>query len=242
MNNAPAADSSSLHSTAAAGKGGGGGGAGSPGGPRINLAHSHFQMLAGVCAEFCAVTGRLDMLFGQIFQAFRARGQQGVFLDTLEPYVLMGKLKTLSPEVISAFIDRCQSAGDMIAAERLVLRLEPRSLELETTLPLLRGHRLYSALLAVKALTGDHVSSAEEVLREAMSIAERDRLRAPHPPPSGDGGERGEGDRQQQLLHPYPADPTFDELGYKVLLYLERCFRGRVLGASEPLSAVDTAK
>ncbi|CAN0370448.1 unnamed protein product, partial [Ectocarpus sp. 13 AM-2016] len=109
MNNAPAADSSSLHSTvAAAGKGGGGGGAGSPGGPRINLAHSHFQMLAGVCAEFCAVTGRLDMLFGQIFQAFRARGQQGVYLDTLEPYVLMGKLKTLSPEVISAFIDRCQ--------------------------------------------------------------------------------------------------------------------------------------
>ncbi|CAN0191491.1 unnamed protein product, partial [Ectocarpus sp. 12 AP-2014] len=243
MNNAPAADSSSLHSTAAAaGKGGGGGGAGSPGGPRINLAHSHFQMLAGVCAEFCAVTGRLDMLFGQIFQAFRARGQQGVFLDTLEPYVLMGKLKTLSPEVISAFIDRRQSAGDMIAAERLVLRLEPRSLELETTLPLLRGHRLYSALLAVGALTGDHVSSAEEVLREAMSIAERDRLRAPHPPSSGDGGERGEGDRQQQLLHPYPADPTFDELGYKVLLYLKRCFRGRVLGASEPLSAVDTAK
>ncbi|CAM9825388.1 unnamed protein product [Ectocarpus sp. 13 AM-2016] len=75
-----------------------------------------------------------------------------------------------------------------------------------------------------------------------MSIAERDRLRAPHPPPSGDGGERGEGDRQQELLHPYPADPTFDELGYKVLLYLKRCFRGRVLGASEPLSAVDTAK
>lgn len=51
----------------------------------------------------------------------------------------------------------------MIAAERLVLRLEPRSLDLETTLPLLRGHRLHSALLAVGALTGDHVSSAEEV-------------------------------------------------------------------------------
>lgn len=73
-----------------------------------------------------------------------------------------------------------------------------------------------------------------------MSIAERDHLRAPHPPPSGDGGEGGEGDRQQ--LHPYPADPTFDELGYKVLLYLKRCFRGRVLGAAEPLSTVDTAK
>ncbi|CAN0112093.1 unnamed protein product, partial [Hapterophycus canaliculatus] len=95
INNAPAAEV--VQGVGSPGVGGGGG-------SRINLAHSHFQMLAGVCAEFCAVTGRLDMLFGQIFQAFRARGQQGVFLDTLEPYVLMGKLRTLSPEVTSAFV------------------------------------------------------------------------------------------------------------------------------------------
>lgn len=56
-----------------------------------------------------------------------------------------------------------QTGGDMIAAERLVLRLEPRSLNLATTLPLLRRHRLHSALLAVRASRGDHVSSAEEV-------------------------------------------------------------------------------
>lgn len=73
INNAPASDSSSLlQGLAATASGGGGAAAG-----RINLAHSHFQMLAGVCTEFCAVTGRLDMLFGQVFHAFRARGQQG---------------------------------------------------------------------------------------------------------------------------------------------------------------------
>lgn len=69
INNAPAADVVSSSSGA-----GGGGGVGAS---RINLARSHFQMLAGVCTEFCVVTGRLDMLFGQVFQAFRARGQQG---------------------------------------------------------------------------------------------------------------------------------------------------------------------
>ncbi|CAM9755293.1 unnamed protein product, partial [Scytosiphon promiscuus] len=218
--------------------------------PPSNFMMIHFQMLAGVCAEFCAVTGRLDMLFGQIFQAFRARGQQGVFLDTLEPYVLMGKLRTLSPEVTSAFVDRCQSGGDMVAAERLVLRLEPRSLDLTSTLPLLRRHRLHTALLAVRASTGDYISSVEEVLREVMSIAERDQQHgAPLSPRSDTGGdEREEGEtrrrqqQQQQQLSPYPADPSFDELGYKVLLYLKRCFRGRVLGAAEPLSAADAAK
>lgn len=51
----------------------------------------------------------------------------------------------------------------MVAAERLVLRLEPRSLDLVTALPLLRRHRLHSAFLAVRASRGDHVSSVEEV-------------------------------------------------------------------------------
>lgn len=51
----------------------------------------------------------------------------------------------------------------MVAAERLVLRLEPRTLDLPTVLPLLRRHRLHSALLAVRASRGDHVSSVEEV-------------------------------------------------------------------------------
>lgn len=76
INNAPAAESPSALA-AAAGGAGAMGSSGAGGRARINLAHSHFQMLAGVCAEFCAVTGRLDMLFGPIFHAFRARGQQG---------------------------------------------------------------------------------------------------------------------------------------------------------------------
>lgn len=90
-----------------------------------------------------------------------------------------------------------------------------------------------------------------------MSIAERDHQ--PRVPPSapssshfsaaggngiGNGGGDGDGDegeRQVQLC-PYPADPTFDELGYKVLLYVKRCFRGRVLGAAESLAEAETAK
>ena len=37
-------------------------------------------------------------------------------MDTLEPYVLAGKLKTLSPETLDAFVDRCQvRAGHAIA-------------------------------------------------------------------------------------------------------------------------------
>ena len=74
INNAPAPEPG-LGSDSGRGVGVSGGVGGDK--KRINLAQSHFQMLAGVCAEFCAVTGRLDVLFGQVFSAFRARGQQG---------------------------------------------------------------------------------------------------------------------------------------------------------------------
>ena len=87
-----------------------------------------------------------------------------------------------------------------------------------------------------------------------MSIAERDR---PHAALSSSGNGAGGGSGISSScpssahggagnggaeLCPYPADPTFDELGHKVLLYLTRCFRGRVLGSSEPLSDRETAK
>lgn len=66
-------------------------------------------------------------------------------------------------KVKPVLLRRAQSEGDMVAAERLILRLEPRSIDLGSTLPLLRMHRLYTALLAVRALKGDYVASVEEV-------------------------------------------------------------------------------
>lgn len=47
-----------------------------------------------------------------------------VFLDTLEPYVLVGKLKKLSPEVLSAFVERCSQVG----AKKTKVILEYRAL------------------------------------------------------------------------------------------------------------------
>ena len=56
---------------------------------QMELAQSHFQMLAGVCVEFCVVTKRLDLLFGPIFRRFHNAGYLHVFLDVLEPYILI---------------------------------------------------------------------------------------------------------------------------------------------------------
>lgn len=82
-----------------------------------------------------------------------------------------------------------------------------------------------------------------KVIREVIAIAERDQSPFRSDSAGTNGGvsvnrETGAGTD----LCPYPADPTFDELGYKILLYIKRCFRGRVLGISTPLSEVEIAK
>src|SRR4051812_11903454 len=38
---------------------------------RSNIARSHFQMLAGVCAEYCVVMHRQDVLFGEVLARFK---------------------------------------------------------------------------------------------------------------------------------------------------------------------------
>ncbi|CAN0423558.1 unnamed protein product, partial [Discosporangium mesarthrocarpum] len=70
-----------------------------------------------------------------------------VYLESLEPYILNGKLRTLSPEVISALVDHCQRGGDLARAEQVVLCLQTDLLDVESLLAVLRRHRLHTSLL-----------------------------------------------------------------------------------------------
>jgi vacuolar protein sorting-associated protein 8 len=40
-------------------------------GSSSSSSRSHYQMLAGVCTEYCAVTDRMDVLFGQVLVRFQ---------------------------------------------------------------------------------------------------------------------------------------------------------------------------
>jgi len=66
----------------------------------LDLSHSHFQMLAGVCVDFCIVTKRLDLLYGKIFRKFQEAAQVSIFFDVLEPYILSDRLRYISPAVM----------------------------------------------------------------------------------------------------------------------------------------------
>ena len=90
----------------------------------VDLSQSHYQMLAGVCIDFCVVTKRLDLLFGKIYRSFQDVRFTTIFFDVLEPYLLNDKLRYVAPEVLAQFIEHCMVANDTVAVERCLLHMD----------------------------------------------------------------------------------------------------------------------
>ncbi|KAI9917818.1 hypothetical protein PsorP6_012613 [Peronosclerospora sorghi] len=71
---------------------------------KLDLNKSHYQMLAGVCIEYCALIGRMDLLFGEIYTRFKDANKLEVLIELLEPYILAEKLRNLSPVAMEEFV------------------------------------------------------------------------------------------------------------------------------------------
>lgn len=194
---------------------------------RIDLAQSHFQMLAGVCVEFCVVTRRLDLLFGSIFRRFQTVGFTTVFLDVLEPYILNDKLKYLAPEVMSFFVEHCKATKGIATVERCLLHMDCTIMDFDTILSVLRTNDMYSALFYVfNHGLDDYVTPLEILLEKVFSETDT-------------GGVSLTRKAESVLKSP------FERLGYKAILYLQACFAGKTFPREnriEPEERVQTLK
>jgi vacuolar protein sorting-associated protein 8 len=190
---------------------------------RIDLAQSHFQMLAGVCVEFCVTTRRLDLLFGPIFRRFESAGYVAVFLDVLEPYVLNDKLKYIAPEAMSYLVEHFKSTNGIASVERCLLHMDCTIMDFDSILTLLRTHEMYSALFYVfNQGLDDYVTPLEIILEKLLSEADIGGATAPR--------------RRDGVLQ-----NDFERLGFKALLYIQACFNGKTFPKENLLEPDDRA-
>ena len=78
-----------------------------------------FKLLGDICIYFCTVIEKPLILFGDLFPRFQTAGQESLFLDLLERFILSGQLTFLAPEVLEAFVERRARAaaeGEAVAA------------------------------------------------------------------------------------------------------------------------------
>lgn len=183
-------------------------------GHHIDLAQSHFQMLAGVCIEFCVVTRRLDLLFNEIFQKFFDAGFTSVFLEIIEAYILNDKLKYVAPVVMSHLIEHYKDLNDMATVERCLLHMDITIMDFDSILSLLRKHEMFSALTYVYTRgLNDFVSPLEAIFESLFRII----------------------DSKKGVI----SMESFYRHGYKVLLYMRHCFRNTFFPSGEKISPED---
>jgi hypothetical protein len=193
---------------------------------RIDLAQSHFQMLAGVCIEFCIMTRRPDLLFNDVYDRFRDSGYTAVFLDVLEPYVLNDKLQYIAPEVMSQFVEHCKVTNDVSTVERCLLHMDVTIMDFDSILTLLRKNAMYSALIHVYTHgLNDYISPLETLFEAIFDAAATDF-------------------NKQRRLDGAPRT-AFERYGYKAILYLRHCFTNRTFPLGQelkPENRVDTLR
>ena len=176
---------------------------------QLELAHSHFQMLAGVCVEFCVVTKRLDLLFGSIFRSFHSVGYLNVFLDVLEPYILNDKLDYIAPEAMAHFVEHCRATNGIATVERCLLHLDVTIMDFDSILALLRANEMYSALFYIfNQGLEDYTTPLEILMERIFDAADTGTMPTERRP---DGVPQND----------------FERYGYKAILYLQSCFRNK---------------
>lgn len=182
----------------------------SSGNKRLNLAQSHFEMLSGVCLEYCVTMKRTDLLFGPIFRCFYEARYINVFLDVMETYILNDRLRYIAPEAMVLFVAHCKDMKNISIVEQCLLHLDCKLMDFDSILTLLKKNELFTGLLHVYSMGLDDYSSPLDVVFDAIFDA-LNSSNCIH------GSRRKEGILSNKV----------EQYGYKVLLFIKYCFSGK---------------
>lgn len=149
---------------------------------------NHLQDLAETCFTACQHLGETDFLFDEMYEWYEDAGVQGVFLETMEPYVLDRRIQTVPPAVVKAMVVHYVSKGWESRLEEMICHMETATLDLDQVTGLCKQHGLYDALIYVwNQALNDYITPLIEMLalliplmREADEEASADMLNEEH--------------------------------------------------------------
>jgi hypothetical protein len=189
-----------------------------------SAADTHFILVAAVCIDFCVTIRRVDLLFGDIFDAFAEVNREAAFLEQLEPYILHERLGVLPPLVLKAWVDHHRNVGLLASVERCLLHLDLQALDINNAVRTCLQHRLWSALVYVinRGLL-DYSLPIDVLMTAVMDTATFATTAASTRRPSEDGGDNA--GSSVEIL-PLTASEK-SHLGYTLMLYIAYCITGR---------------
>lgn len=116
----------------------------------VDLLKQHYRNVLPRSIDYCLLIDRLDLLFGHIYDLFSKDSiGHGIYLQSLEPYILSNRFDTISPIVLKDFINYYVDNSHLNQLEQCLNRLDVSCLDLDQIIHITRKHELYMTLLHI---------------------------------------------------------------------------------------------
>ncbi|KAK3396340.1 Golgi CORVET complex core vacuolar protein 8-domain-containing protein [Sordaria brevicollis] len=109
----------------------------------------HLRELAETCFVASHNAEKTDFLFDEMYEWYEDAGLEGIFLETLEPYIIDGSITAIPPTVVKALVIHFVNNGLETRLEDIICHLDTATLDLDQVTMLCKKHSLYDALIYV---------------------------------------------------------------------------------------------
>eukprot|EP01022_Parablepharisma_sp_SALTPOND_P016448 TRINITY_DN240_c0_g1_i1.p1 TRINITY_DN240_c0_g1~~TRINITY_DN240_c0_g1_i1.p1 ORF type:complete len:1429 (-),score=152.52 TRINITY_DN240_c0_g1_i1:4268-8554(-) len=169
-----------------------------------------------VTIEYCIIISAFDLLFKTLFGIFCDYELEYTFLQAMEPFVLAGKFGGISipKDVFETMLDYYLKQNRTQVLEQMLLALNLENQDLQKLADLCITHKLFSALIYVKTLENEEEQFIEPLIYMCTEMRlkqkDNDTLKL-----------------DSIYSNPKQAETSAIYLGYKVLWYIDLCFKGQ---------------
>jgi hypothetical protein len=178
--------------------------------------------LAEACFMASLAIDDEDYLFDDVYEWYEDGDSIGIYLETLEPYILEEEIVTVPPVVVKSLVSHYVSQGLESRLEEILCHMETTTFDIDQITTLCKQHNLYDALIYIwtQAL-GDYITPLIDLLKLLVPLVQNNTYSV-----SGD------------LLN----DPIRGVNALKMFPYLSYTFTGRVYPTGEPLTEEEAEK
>ncbi|RDW73235.1 hypothetical protein BP6252_07142 [Coleophoma cylindrospora] len=184
---------------------------------------SHLKDLAEACFVACLNIGDIDFLFDEAYEWYEDGDSEGIFLETLEPYILDKQITIVPPTTVKSMVTHYVTKGFESRLEEMLCHMETATLDIDQVTTLCKQHNLYDALIYVwNQALNDYITPLIDLLTLLVPLIQ-----------NGDYFSTGD----------VMEDPIYGVNALKMFPYMSYTFTGRVyptgdtLGEQEAMNA-----
>lgn len=128
------------------------------------------EELASACIKACINLEDTDFLFGDVYSFYQDGDVEGVFLESIEPFIVDDEITIISPVVVKDLIEYYTARRLNSRLEEMICHLDPRTMDIDQITALCKRNHLYDALLYV---WNQALNDYTTILTDLLDMADR---------------------------------------------------------------------